>query len=336
MGDLRRVCRKLTLAPMMGVTDQHFRYLMHLIAPDALIYTAMITAAAVFYSGKKSLFIESDRQFPVAMQLGGADPEQLAYAAKLAQQHGYCEVNLNVGCPSDRVKSGRFGACMMKNPQLVAECVAAMKQVVDIPVTVKTRIGVDDQDSYSYLYDFIKQLQHVGVDAVIMHARKAWLNGLNPKQNRVIPPLKYQVVYQLKKDFPRMPIIVNGGIKTIEDVQSHLNHVDGVMIGRYAQQDMMAMAGINHAVHTESVKLDIYTILAQYAEYMSQQNQQGVPWRTMTRHLIGMFHGCSGARRWRRLISETGNQIDEIKKFLACALHELDHDHSNSCCDIND
>ena len=306
----------------MGVTDQHFRYLMHLVAPHALNYTAMLTAAAIFYSYKQSMFPTSDRQFAVAMQLGGADPQQLAHAAQLAQQHGYCEVNLNVGCPSDRVKSGQFGVCMMKNPPLVAQCVAAMKEVVDIPVTVKTRIGVDHQDQYEYLQQFMQCIVDAGVDAVHVHARKAWLQGLNPKQNRSIPPLKYEVVYQLKKDFPHMPITINGGIQSVSDVETHLQYVDGVMIGRQAQQDLLAMSAINQKLFPQTQTLNVVDVLLEYAAYMQQQHSQGVAWRSMTRHLIGLFHGHPGSRRWRQAISETGNDISDIKKFLLCLLDE--------------
>ena len=226
--------RLISIAPMMDCTDRHDRYFLRLIAPHLLLYTEMITANALVHGERERFLAFDPNEHPVALQLGGADPQKVAYCAKLGEARGYDEINLNVGCPSDRVKSGQFGACLMLNPLLVAECVAAMCDAVKIPVTVKCRIGVDEHDSYDELHHFITKVSQAGCSVFIIHARKAWLNGLSPKQNREIPPLRYDIVWKVKQDFPKLTIIVNGGIKTCDDIAEQLGFVDGVMIGREA------------------------------------------------------------------------------------------------------
>ena len=226
--------RRFCIAPMLDCTDRHFRYFSRLISRHAVLYTEMITTGALIYGDRERFLAYNDIEHPVAVQLGGSDPEALSTCSKMIMDRGYDEVNLNVGCPSDRVQSGMFGACLMKTPDLVAECIAAMADAVDIPVTLKTRIGLDDNQDYELLYNLISKVSEAGCDTVIIHARNAWLNGISPKQNREIPPLRYDVAYKLKKDFPHIEVILNGGLKTLEESQTVLDRVDGVMIGREA------------------------------------------------------------------------------------------------------
>ncbi|MGA2655559.1 MAG: tRNA dihydrouridine(20/20a) synthase DusA, partial [Gammaproteobacteria bacterium] len=279
---------QLSIAPMMAWTDRHFRYLMRLIMPDVRLYTEMVTTGALLHSDPKRYLAFSQEEHPIALQLGGYDPSQLAICAKMGEDFGYDEININIGCPSDKVNSGRFGACLMKEPALVAECVAQMQQSVQIPVTVKTRIGIDEFDDYAFLQKFIETVQQAPCQTFIIHARKAWLNGLSPKQNREIPPLQYDRVYQLKKDYPHLNIIINGGIKTIEQAHEHLQHVDGVMIGRSAYE--------NPFYWMQNTDLSRKEIIMQYLDYMNQQAQNGHHFWPMARHLLNVFNGEPGAR----------------------------------------
>lgn len=310
----------ISIAPMMDYTDRHFRHLLRLISPCVLLYTEMVTTGAIL-QGYRDRFLQYDpTQHPLAIQLGGNDPRALAECADIAEQWGYDEVNLNVGCPSDSVQNGRFGACLMKEPERVASCIDAMNHAVKIPVTIKTRIGVDDLDSYEYLTHFIKTLASAGCHTFIMHARKAWLKGLSPKENREIPPLHYEVVYQLKKDFPHLKIMINGGIKTILDIRQHLDYVDGVMIGRQACNDPYFLAEIEKNIFNTEHVLTRHEIIERYFVYCAQQVKHNVPLKQMLRHLIHLFCGILGAREWRRVLSQTIHEknlnLDDFKLVI--------------------
>lgn len=295
----------ISVAPMMDWTDRHDRYFLRLIAPnpDVLLYTEMITAQAIRRGDRDYLLGFDPREHPVALQLGGSDPALLAEAARIGEEYGYDEINLNVGCPSPRVSSGRFGACLMLEPELVAECVAAMRARVKIPVTVKSRIGVNHQDDDASLRHFIQTVANAGCDTFIVHARKAWLTGLSPKQNRMVPPLCYDRVYQLKKDFPALTFIINGGIKAVDEIREHLQHVDGVMIGRAAYQTPYFLADIQRAFYPKSAVLPRHEVIAQMLPYIQFQLQRGVKLSAMTRHLLGLYQGMRGAKVWRRFLT---------------------------------
>ncbi len=309
----------ISVAPMMDCTDKHDRYFLRLIAPDVLLYTEMITAHALAHGDVDYLLGFDALEHPVALQLGGSDPALLARAAILGQQYGYDEINLNVGCPSPRVSKGRFGACLMLEPSLVAECVMAMRANVNIPVTVKCRIGVDDADSYAELQNFMTQIAHAGCNTFIIHARKAWLNGLSPKQNREIPPLRYEVVYQIKKDFPGLNIILNGGIKTLADIDAHLLHVDGVMIGREAYSNPYFLAEIQRQYFSSSGKTRD-EVIDSYLPYVQAEMQKGVRLNSITRHILGLFQGLRGAGKWRRYLSQHAHKKDADVSVIREAL----------------
>ena len=297
--------RRLSIAPMMDHTDRHFRYFMRIISPHALLYTEMITTGALIHGDRQRFLEHHADEYPLAIQLGGSEPEDLATCAVIAEEAGFDEVNLNVGCPSDRVQSGRFGACLMAEPELVAEGIAKMSQRVDIPVTVKTRIGIDDKDSYEELFAFINSVEQAGCDTFIIHARKAWLNGLSPKENREVPPLEYETVYQLKKDFPKLEFIINGGFTTQDAIMEQYQHVDGVMIGRAAYQNPYLLAELEQALFsTEIPLLTRNEILERFMEYIQQNLDADVYLGHMTRHILGLFLGQPGARAYRRYISE--------------------------------
>jgi tRNA-dihydrouridine synthase A len=301
--------RKISVAPMMDWTDRHDRYFLRLIAPDVLLYTEMITTGALIHGDFKRFLAFDSLEHPLALQLGGCDPEALARCARMGADFGYDEINLNVGCPSDRVKSGRFGACLMADPQLVADCVSAMVASVSIPVTVKCRIGIDNQDSYEELQHFIRTVANAGCDVFILHARKAWLNGLSPKQNREIPPLRYDVVRQIKTDFPKLTIILNGGIKTVADITEQLPYVDGVMVGREAYANPYVLAAMQKEFYSR--ELDSRTreqIIEKLLPYVEAQLQNNVKLSSITRHIIGLFQGEKGGRRWRRYLSENAHK----------------------------
>ena len=297
--------RRVSVAPMMGWTDKHDRYFLRLISPHALLYTVMITTGALIYGKKTEILEFNPEEHPVALQLGGSDPKDLGICAKMAEDYGYDEVNLNCGCPSDRVQRGQFGACLMGEPALVADCIDAMKQATDIPVTVKTRIGIDEQDSYQFLLDFIAPIAEKGCDTFILHARKAWLNGLSPAENRTIPPLKWDVVYQLKKDLPHLNIILNGGIKSVEDVQEIMPHVDGVMIGREAYQNPYFLAALEQAIfETPAEKIPTrHDVMRALLPYIDRCLQNGATLKDISRHILGLYQGLPGARRFRQILS---------------------------------
>lgn len=300
--------RQLSVAPMMDWTDRHCRYFHRLLSPHARLYTEMVTSAALVRGGQLRLLEHSQQEHPVALQLGGSDPQELAQASHLGAQAGYDEINLNVGCPSDRVQSGRFGACLMREPLLVGDCVKAMRDAVadsnrHVPVTVKCRIGVDDQDDYAGLQHFTETMLEAGVEVLIVHARKAWLQGLSPKENREIPPLDHARVYRLKCEFPELVVVINGGITTVEQVQTHLAHLDGVMLGRAAYHDPYLLARLEHALHGEPLPARDDVLLRMYP-YVEAELARGAAMKHISRHLLGLYQGEPGARAFRRTISE--------------------------------
>ena len=316
-----KINRKLSIAPMMDHTDRHCRYFLRLITRHTLLYTEMITATAILNGNRERLLAYSDSEHPLALQLGGSDPVELKQCATIAEDYGYDEINLNVGCPSDRVQTGSFGACLMAEPQLVAECIAAMQKVTTVPVTVKTRLGIDNHDSYDDLATFINRVSIAGCRTFIIHARKAWLKGLSPKENREVPPLNYSTVYQLKKDFPELEIIINGGFNRLEQIQEQYNYVDGVMIGRAAYHDPYLLAEVDRKIFTDknAVKSRQH-ILSEFMDYVSRQLQQGVALNHMTRHILGLYQGQPGARAYRRQLGQhacrSGAGIEILKQAV--------------------
>lgn len=318
----------ISVAPMMDWTDKHDRYFLRLIAPDILLYTEMITAQALKYGDVDYLLDFHNEEHPVALQLGGSDPVLLANGAKQGEDFGYDEINLNVGCPSPRVSAGRFGACLMLEPVLVADCISAMRAQVKIPVTVKCRIGVDDNDSYNALHAFIKTIASTGCQTFIIHARKAWLKGLSPKQNREIPPLQYEVVHQIKRDFPQLQIILNGGLKTLEDIDAQLAYVDGVMIGRMAYTNPYFLAKIQANYLKNKDVLSRFSIVEKLISYVRQQQAKGVKLGSITRHILGLFQGQPGAATWRRHLSQHAHKPNAdarvIEEALALVINKVD------------
>lgn len=300
----------VSVAPMMDWTDKHYRYFMRLISRKVLLYTEMVTQEAILRGDRQHLLGFDPTESPVALQIGGSDPDRLAQCAKIGEQWGYAEINLNVGCPSDRVQQGRFGACLMKERKLVGQCLAAMRAAVSIPVTVKSRIGVDDCDSYEELSEFMREVVASGVNTAIVHARKAWLNGLSPKENREIPPLRYEIVYQLKQDFPELNIIINGGIQTHEQITEHLKCVDGVMLGRAAYHDPYLLAAVdNRYFGVTSAPLTRQQVLESMLPYIAQHLANGGRLHAITRHMLGLFHGEAGAKGWRRFLSSINSLL---------------------------
>jgi tRNA-dihydrouridine synthase A len=297
--------RKISVAPMMDCTDRHYRYFARLLSQHTVLYSEMVTAAAIKYGDRDHLLHFSTDEQPVALQLGGSNPKDLALAAKIGEDYGYAEINLNVGCPSDRVQAGRFGACLMKEPRLVADCMVAMQQAVSVPVTVKTRLGVDEFDSYEWLCRFIDAMVAVDCYTLILHARKAWLKGLSPKENRDVPPLQYEKVYQVKQDYPQLEILLNGGVKTLDEVQAHLQHIDGVMIGREAYSNPYILAEMDQRFYgAQQPVITQVEVIKAYLPYIEAQQHLGVPVRSLIRFLVGMFKGQPRSRLWRRCLSE--------------------------------
>jgi tRNA-dihydrouridine synthase A len=292
------------VAPMMDWTDRHCRAFHRRLTQKALLYTEMVTAAAVIHGDRQRLIGFDAVEHPLALQLGGADPQALAQAARIGEDFGYDEINLNVGCPSDRVKSGRFGACLMREPQLVADCMAAMGDAVRIPVTVKCRLGVDEQDPQVALFDLVDRCADAGVGTFIVHARKAWLQGLSPKENRDIPPLDYAIVRRLKAERPRHTIILNGGLTTLEQARDELAHVDGVMFGRAAYHNPGLLGGADRLISQgRDPEVDPRDAVEAYRPYLAYRLTLGTPMASMTRHMLGLFAGQPGARTWRRILT---------------------------------
>ncbi|WP_158883324.1 tRNA dihydrouridine(20/20a) synthase DusA [Rhodanobacter sp. L36] len=294
---------RICVAPMMDWTDRHCRYFHRLLSSRARLYTEMVTSAALVRGNQFRLLEHSQQEHPLALQLGGSDPAELAQAARYGEQAGYDEINLNVGCPSDRVQSGRFGACLMREPALVGDCVKAMRDAVAVPVTVKCRIGVDDQDEYVDLQHFTERMLDAGVEVLAVHARKAWLQGLSPKENREIPPLDYQRVYRLKREFPQLVVVINGGITTVDQVREHLAQVDGVMLGRAAYHDPYLLARIESDLYGEALP-SRDDVLRHMRPYVQAELGRGTALKHISRHLLGLYQGEPGARAFRRTISE--------------------------------
>lgn len=314
----------VSVAPMMDWTDRHCRYMLRQISQRALLYTEMVTVEAILRGDRQRLLGFDESEHPVALQLGGSDPLSLAECARIGVDWGYREINLNVGCPSDRVQSGRFGACLMREPELVARCVESMASAVDVPVTVKSRIGVDDQDEWYSLSTLARLVHEAGSERHIVHARKAWLHGLSPKQNREVPPLRYDIVYRLKGEMPETTIVANGGIVALEDIDRHLSRVDGVMLGRAAYQNPFILAEIDR-LYFDSIALprsrrDVGLAMLAYIE---KETVGGTPLRAITRHMLGLFQGVPGARAWRRCLSETAHTTPEPIATIRSALDSI-------------
>jgi tRNA-dihydrouridine synthase A len=298
---------QFSIAPMMDWTDRHCRVFHRLMTRRARLYTEMLTTGAIIHGDRKRLLGFDASEHPVALQLGGSDPHDLVIAAKIGEAFGYDEINLNVGCPSDRVKNGRFGACLMAEPALVAGCVDAMKREVGIPVTVKCRIGIDDQDPEVALDALARGVVAAGADALIVHARKAWLNGLSPNENRDVPPLDYDRVYRLKASLPDLPIIINGGIASLGEARQHLLHVDGVMLGRAAYQEPWRLLAADPELFGETAPhATMKDVFEAVTPYIEDQLAQGTRLHSITRHFVGAFHGVPGARAFRRHLAENG------------------------------
>jgi tRNA-dihydrouridine synthase A len=313
---------RLCVAPMMDWTDRHCRYFHRLLAPHARLYTEMITAAALTRGDRAHLLEHNPEEHPVALQLGGAEPAELALAARYGADAGYDEINLNVGCPSDRVQSGRFGACLMREPGLVAECVTAMREAVAVPVTVKCRIGVDAQDDEADLFAFASRMLDAGVRVLIVHARKAWLQGLSPKQNREVPPLNYPRVYRLKHEFPGLVVVINGGIDGPTAVREHLRHVEGVMLGRLAYHDPYALACIDADLSgCEAPTRE--AALQGLMPYIRSQGMCGVRLAAIVRHVLGLYHGEPGGKVFRRVLSERAHDPDAGPEAVAAAVEAM-------------
>lgn len=286
---------------MIDWTYSHFRVLMRLIAPGALLYTEMQTTGAIQHNPQRALQ-HTPMEYPLALQLGGADKDALVHCARLAEELGFAEVNLNLGCPSDRVQAGRFGACLMAEPKQVAACIEAMKRAVNIPVTAKTRIGIDQQDSYEFFSSFAHELVNAGCDKLIVHARKAWLHGLNPKQNRTIPPLHYDFAWRIKSEFPTIPVVINGNITQADECREHLQHVDGVMIGRLACNNPYALAAIHHRLYPECLPETRASIMQRYYEHLAASFEQGVPLSLLLKPVMSLAHGLPGAKFWKECL----------------------------------
>jgi tRNA-dihydrouridine synthase A len=321
--------RKLSVAPMMDYTDRYFRYFLRLISRHTLLYTEMVTTGALIH-GDRHRFLRFDpAECPLALQLGGSEPAELARCARMGQAWGYDEIDLNLGCPSDRVQSGRFGACLMAEPALVADCIAAMRAAVSIPVTVKHRIGIDHRDSYAELCDFVGTLTQAGCKVFIVHARKGWLQGLSPKENREVPSLRYAVVKQLKRDFPHLDIVINGGIANLDQTLQLLQDLDGVMIGRETYRNPWVLSQADRRVFGDPHPVpDRHEVLEGYLPFVQARLDEGVPLGHVSRHILGLFQGQPGARAWRRYIAERAHVSGagvEVLRAAAARVGRTDH-----------
>jgi tRNA-dihydrouridine synthase A len=319
---MSRLSHTFCVAPMMEWTDRHCRVLHRLLTRNALLYTEMVTAEAVLRGNRQRLLGFDSFEHPVALQLGGAEPGRLAEAARIASDFGYDEINLNVGCPSDRVQSGRFGACLMREPELVAECAAAMRAAVSVPVTVKCRLGIDDQDPEESLRTVVARCAAAGVTTFAVHARKAWLEGLSPRENRDVPPLDYELVYRVKRENPALTIVLNGGITTLDQAEDHMKCVDGVMLGRAAYQSPAMLADVD-ARFFGGVARDIDEVVDRYVDYIGRKIAEGVPLNAMSKHMLGLFNGRPGARLFRRYLSENATRKGADAATLRAALAHL-------------
>lgn len=306
---------------MLDWTDRHERYFLRLISEQAVLYTEMVTTGALIHGDRQRFLAFDQAEHPLALQLGGSNPAELAQCVRMAEDYAYDEVNLNVGCPSDRVQSGMFGACLMARPQLVADCVAEMQAASKLPVTVKHRIGIDENDSIEELFRFVEAVAEAGCKSFIVHARKAWLKGLSPKQNRDIPPLRYDAVYQLKQAMPQLEIIINGGINNLSDAQAQLQYVDGVMLGREVYHNPYLLARVDQQFyHTSRLMPSRTDIVEAFLPYVEAQLKQGTRLHAMSRHILGLFNGLPGAKKWRRHISENATRDSAGVEVLQQAL----------------
>jgi tRNA-dihydrouridine synthase A len=313
----------ISVAPMMDWTDRHCRYFLRLLSPSSLLYTEMVTAAAIVHGDADRFLRFNEEEHPVALQLGGSNPDWMAQATAKAAQYGYDEININVGCPSDRVQSGQFGACLMATPELVADCFSAMTKETDIPVTVKSRVCINDEDSYEFLLRFIEPLVAAGCRKFIVHARIAILEGLSPKENRSVPPLNYERVFRLKQQFPELEIVINGGLGSIADVDAVLRHVDGAMIGRQAYHQPYFLAELEEHFSVDWVPPTRADVVAQMLPYIEKQVAGGVSLNSITRHMLGLFAGQRGARAWRRFISQHAHRPGAGSEVLVNALNAM-------------
>ncbi|MDT0616959.1 tRNA dihydrouridine(20/20a) synthase DusA [Salinisphaera sp. P385] len=315
---------RLCVAPMMAWTDRHCRVFHRQLTRHARLYTEMVTTGAIRHGDRDRLLAFDAAEQPVALQVGGCDPADMALAARVAADYGYAEININVGCPSDRVQHGAFGACLMAEPARVADCVSAMRAAAPLPVTVKTRIGIDHRDDYAFLHAFAGQVADAGCEVLIVHARKAWLSGLSPKANREVPPLDYERVYRLKRDFPALRVVLNGGINTLDQAAIALKQVDGVMIGRAAYQRPWLLAGVDRQLFGERDEpVTRHDAIRALLPYIERAMHDDAELKHVTRHLLGLFHGCPGGRRWRRLLSEQAHRPGAGIDTLLAALAEV-------------
>ena len=314
--------RRLSVAPMLDWTDRYCRYFLRLISRHTLLYTEMVTTGALIHGDRDRHLRFHPAEHPVALQLGGSDPVELAVCARLGADYGYDEINLNVGCPSDRVQSGRFGACLMAEPGVVADCVSAMREAVKVPVTVKHRIGIDDMDSYAELTRFVDTVAQAGCEVFIVHARKAWLQGLSPKENREIPPLQYEVVHQLKRDFPQLQFVINGGFRTLAQVESELEELDGVMIGREVYANPWLLADVDRRIFGAPANphADPHGVVEALLPFVEEELAEGAALKHITRHILGLFQGRPGAKAWRRHLSERAHLPGAGPEVIAQAL----------------
>jgi len=320
----QRLDHRLSGAPMMDWTDRHCRALHRVLSRRARLYTEMLTSGAVLHGDRARLLGFDPAEHPVALQLGGSEPAELAQAARIGEDLGYDEINLNVGCPSDRVQSGRFGACLMREPALVGESMAAIRQAVRIPATVKCRLGVDDQDPEEGLFELAERCAAVGVDTFVVHARRAWLKGLSPKENRDIPPLDYGLVYRLKRERPDMTVVLNGGVPSLDAAMEHLAHVDGVMLGRAAYHEPAILGAVDRRLFGEAAQdVTPFDAVERYLPYVRRQLSAGAHLAAMTRHMLGLFHGLPGARAWRRTLTVESIRPDAGVEVIERALAEL-------------
>ncbi len=325
MTDLQnRLNRRFTVAPMMDWTDRHCRYFHRLLSKNAVLYTEMVTTGALIHAEADRFLRYNREEQPVALQLGGSNATDLAKCTKMAEDYGYNEVNLNVGCPSDRVQNNMIGACLMAHPQLVADCLKQMQDAVTIPVTVKHRLGIDDMDSYDELKQFVETVRTSGCNVFIIHARKAILQGLSPKENRDVPPLKYEWVYQIKQEFPELEVHINGGIKSIEECHTHLQYVDGVMLGREAYQNPYILAHVEHQIFNGNL-INRKDAALQMIPYIEQQMKEyRTPVKSITRHMTGLYQGMKGAKKYRQLLSTLPHQDGADASVINTALSALD------------
>jgi tRNA-dihydrouridine synthase A len=323
---MKDIERRISVAPMMDWTDRHCRYFLRQFSPRVLLYTEMIVAQAIVRGDRRYLLEFDPEEHPVALQLGGAEPGLLAEAAAIGAAFGYDEINLNVGCPSDRVQQATFGACLMARPALVADSVRAMQAAVSVPVTVKCRIGIDDHDDWAFLRDFVSAISEAGCRTVIVHARKAILKGLTPRENREVPPLDYARAWRVKQEFPALTVVANGGLRTVPQVTEQLAYVDGVMLGREAYHNPFLLPALHRAVHDDGFETpSIENVVGRMRRYAERQFAGGTPLRSITRHMLGLFNGHSGARAWRRALSEGVNRANASPALIEDALRAASH-----------